>query len=91
MARAPQQRKFNVGRFSADVLDAIKRRGLTHEQAADQCGVYKELFSKMRRSGQTPSVDAFLAICQWAGFDPLAYISAEKAPSVRNHFAGLVR
>lgn len=94
MARTPERRDFDVSRFADAVLAVIKSRQLTHEAAASECGVYTELFSKMRRAGTAPSVDAFLNICAWAGLNPMDYRTTERqAPKVAAgaHFAGLLR
>lgn len=94
MARTPDRRDFDVSRFADAVLAVIKARQITHEAAASECGVYTELFSKMRRAGTAPSVDAFLNICAWAGLNPMDYRTTERqAPKVAAgaHFAGLLR
>lgn len=94
MARTPYHRDFDVARFADSVLAVIKVRQLPHEEAASQCGVYTSLFSKMRRSGAAPSVDAFLNICAWADLNPMDFRATERqAPKGGGsaHLAGLLR
>lgn len=93
MARTPHKRTFDVYRFAGTVYSSIKDEGLTHEQAAEKCGVYCELFSKMKNAGQAPSVDAFLNICAAFGLDPMDYKTIQSAPkqTASGLFAGLMR
>lgn len=91
MARTPDRRDFDVSRFADAVYSAIKARQITHEEAASQCGVYAELFSKMRRAGTAPSVDAFLNICAWAGLNPMEFRAVSRPAVVASGpFAGLM-
>lgn len=70
-------KRFNRERFVKFILLVVEDRGLTRAQAEHQAGVYRSFLTKLHTQRAGVKADSLLALCAWAGADPMTFYREE--------------